>query len=642
MRFLALCLAAGAFASAGPSHAKTLLILQSEEGDYVGQGELRSFQAADGTFSATRNGDPGVDVSFSGAESWYLDFAAPADAELQPLLYPDAERFNSATVSGLDVGGDGRGCNQVEGAFRVHEIVYGAGNAVDQFAADFVQHCEGDPRKLVGSIRVNATDTIPDLVDDDADGAADIADVCPGSPDPDQRDSDLDGVGDACDPSLQASFVLLDSEEGDSIGLGQRLHWSAANALLRFERNGDEGIDVSVEDLGTGDFWRLDLSGPGDAPLAPGAYEMAERFNGPAIPGLDVGGAGRGCNSVAGRFDVFEAEYAPDGEILVFSADFEQHCEGGVPALRGSIRYRAAFRPVAGDLDGDGWLDAADNCSGAPNPPQWDSDANGRGDGCGLEPAAQKCVNEMNKGAASLAQIRGAAGFACMKYASKGDAGKLGTPATAQDCLGNDVGGKFANAAAKLEAKEDAVCAAGASFAYSDAAGIADAVALGGEELMADLFGANLDAALILFATNPDGARCQQEIVKRANAATAALWKLTVKQKKAILLGKKVPTALSSDDLAAQLMAFLASDQRGAVSKPFTALSRGSGRRCGALPGLVAAFPGCAPVHASALAACAERAVRCRFCQQLAAVDALALDCDAFDDGNANLSCEDL
>jgi hypothetical protein len=642
MRFLALCLAAGTLISASPSDAKTLLILQSEEGDYIGQGELRTFQAGDGTFTAMRSGDQGVSVSFSGAESWFLDFAAPADAELQPILYPDAERFNSATVPGLDVGGDGRGCNQVEGAFRVHEIVYGAGSAVDQFAADFVQHCEGDPRKLVGSIRVNATDSIPDLVDDDADGAAEIADVCPGTPDSDQRDSDLDGAGDACDPSLQASFVLLDSEEGDYVGQGQRLHWSAANALLRFERNGDEGVDISIEDLGTGDSWHLDLSGPGDAPLAPGAYEMAERFNGPAIPGLDVGGAGRGCNSVTGRFDVFEAEYAPDGDVLVFSADFEQHCEGGAPALRGSIRYRAAFRAAAGDLDGDGWLDAEDNCSGAPNPPQFDTDGNGRGDGCGLEPAEQKCVNEMNKGAASLSQLRGAAGVACMKYASKGDASKLGTPATAQDCLGNDVGGKFARAASKLEAKEDAVCAAGASFAYSDAVGIADAAALGGEGLMADLFGADLDAALILSATNPDGARCQQEIVKRATGAKNALWKLTVKQKKAILLGKKVPTALSSDDLAAQLTAFLASNPKGAVSKPFTALSRGSGKRCGALPGLVAAFPGCAPVHASALAACAERAVRCRFCQELAAADDLVLDCDAFDDGSSNFSCEDL
>lgn len=38
-------------------------------------------------------------------------------------------------------------------------------------------------------------------VDDDADAIEDIKDTCPKVADPDQRDSDSDGAGDACDPS---------------------------------------------------------------------------------------------------------------------------------------------------------------------------------------------------------------------------------------------------------------------------------------------------------------------------------------------------------------------------------------------------------------------------------------------------------
>jgi hypothetical protein len=54
-----------------------------------------------------------------------------------------------------------------------------------------------------------------------------------------------------------------------------------------------------------------------------------------------VFGSGRGCNEVTGRFVIHEIAFAADGSVLRFVADFEQHCEGGPPALRGTIRYYA-------------------------------------------------------------------------------------------------------------------------------------------------------------------------------------------------------------------------------------------------------------------------------------------------------------
>jgi hypothetical protein len=626
-----------------PAGSETLLILDSDAGDYVGQGALRQFVPADGSFSAFRNADQGVSVGFTGGESWDLDFAAPGDVDLQNLLYEDATRypFQAPAVPGLSVSGDGRGCSELTGSFQVHEIVYGTGTDVDSFAADFVQFCDGSPRKLVGSIRFNSADVLPDLFDDDMDGVGEIGDNCPGLANPDQRDSDQDFEGDVCDADPRATFVLFASEAGDYVGQGLRQHFNVANALIGVEEGSGGGLDVDLE---TGDFWHLSLAGPAGSPPTVGVYEGATRFGGPAQPTLDVGGDGRGCNSVAGRFEVFEAEFAPDGTPLVFSADFEQHCEGADPALFGSIRYRAAFRPVKKDLDGDGWLDAEDNCRGVPNPPQYDTDADGVGDGCGLSASKQKCVNEMNKAGAALLKLRGAANLACLKNAAKGKLDKLGVPATAQDCLTNDVGGKSAKAVAKIAAKQALLCADVPEFGYAGAGAVAATADALSPRVMEALFGSDLDAVLIPAATDPVGAKCQEELAKRTHASIDALWKLTLKQKKAVLLGAKVLSATSAESLGDKLAAHLDSDPGGAVTRSFAALGAGAVRRCSAVANLGAAFPGvggaCPVTDVASLSACAERYARCFWCLELGGFDGpLPLDCDVFDNGVDDLTC---
>ena len=159
---------------------------------------------------------------------------------------------------------------------------------------------------------------------------------------------------------------------------------------------------------------------------------------------------------------------------------------------------------------------------------------------------------------------------------------------------------------------------------------------------MESLFGPDLDAALIPAATDPIGAKCQEELTKRTHAAVDALWKLTLKQKKAVLLGAKVLSATDAASLAEKLESYVASDPGGAVTRAFAALDAGAAKRCGAVADLAAAFPGaaCAPADLPALGACAERAARCEFCRSLAAFDALALDCDLFDDGADDASCD--
>jgi hypothetical protein len=98
--------------------------------------------------------------------------------------------------------------------------------------------------------------------------------------------------------------------------------------------------------INNGDYWTTDFAGPTTVRLAPGDYDNAQRypFQPAGTPGLSVYGAGRGCNTLTGNFDVLKASYNSSNVLLGFSANFEQHCEGGVPALFGWLRYKTKLQ----------------------------------------------------------------------------------------------------------------------------------------------------------------------------------------------------------------------------------------------------------------------------------------------------------
>ena len=55
---------------------------------------------------------------------------------------------------------------------------------------------------------------------------------------------------------------------------------------------------------------------------------------------------------------------------------------------------------------------------------------------------------------------------------------------------------------------------------------------------------------------------------------------------------------------------------------------------------LLAAFPGCGTGDPGALGLCLDARVECRVCLLLNTADALCTDCDLFDDGVPNSSCQ--
>lgn len=135
------------------------------------------------------------------------------------------------------------------------------------------------------------------------------------------------------------TFLSFTSQSGDYIGQGETLMFTPTDSGFTSMISQDNR-ELAVSVLPSSSFWDLHLTAPAGTKLLPGVYEGASRwpFQAPPTPGLDFSGDGRGCNTSTGRFVVLEAVYAPFGYVERFHATFEQHCEGGTPALFGEIQ----------------------------------------------------------------------------------------------------------------------------------------------------------------------------------------------------------------------------------------------------------------------------------------------------------------
>ncbi len=93
--------------------------------------------------------------------NWYVEISTRSLGKpLLPGTYTDAQRasFTDPNHPGLDVYGDGVGCNMVTGQFRVIEMnaapADGGQPIVKSFTAVFEQHCEGGSSFNTGCIHV--------------------------------------------------------------------------------------------------------------------------------------------------------------------------------------------------------------------------------------------------------------------------------------------------------------------------------------------------------------------------------------------------------------------------------------------------------------------------------------------------------
>ena len=149
------------------------------------------------------------------------------------------------------------------------------------------------------------------------------------------------------------NILFYHSEPGDYIGGGVDATFDATMGTFSVLASiSPSWVRLSFNTPSYSHWWYLNLVAPNNAPLQPGAYEGSARwpFQAATQPGLDFSGDGRGCNTSTGRFDVYELVRDGTGTIVQFAANWEQHCEGMVPALFGQIRFNSdvpIIKPVS-------------------------------------------------------------------------------------------------------------------------------------------------------------------------------------------------------------------------------------------------------------------------------------------------------
>lgn len=406
----------------------------SEPGDYIGGGVERIYHPGNSeiSLSGTR---AGVTVGVSGGtrgDYFNLTFAAPSGDQLEEGgVYYGAQRssFREAGRPGIDISGDGRGCNEQLGNFEVMDLETDSAGKVIRLSLVYEQHCEGGVPALFGEVRYGyAAPTgpaaIPTLVRWPVAELQDPSTVQPvtlvawnapvtvsrvalAGPDAaafsiraDECTGKTLAAGTSCQVfvrfdaptagtkhgALQLTHgggvteveldgharggrtqLVMDSESGDWIGGGVDRTYTPQNATIA--GGGSRRFVWMNVEADDGDWWSADFEvGDGDIIAAGRTYSNATRypFNNDGN-GMSISGSGRGCNTLTGWFAVDEATFDADGGLESLSLRYEQHCEGGSAALRGVVEWRA------GDTTGEPtWLGGSG--SGAPGenpPPPW-------------------------------------------------------------------------------------------------------------------------------------------------------------------------------------------------------------------------------------------------------------------------------
>jgi hypothetical protein len=232
-------------------------------------------------------------------------------------------------------------------------------------------HCEDRDRD--GSLDID--DICPNIhssgIDSDLDGIGDECDNCPRNANPDQQDTNQNGIGRACD----------DDEDRDRDGIPNNLDFcpDIPTQLNQHRDNDQDGIGNECDNCIEGpnpDQLDSDEDGIGDA--------CTDTDRDGLIDALD------NCPQIRNR-DQEDDDGDGVGNI----------CEPDLDADSDRVRNADDNCPDdwnsnQADSDGDGIGDACDNCPETPNPDQLDTDEDERGNACDLCPLIPGGTDEIN------------------------------------------------------------------------------------------------------------------------------------------------------------------------------------------------------------------------------------------------------
>jgi hypothetical protein len=124
----------------------------SDAGDYVGGGVTKTYLNST-SLIAVDGGAAGFSLSVSGLRDWWNGtFSAPTGTTFTAGTTYRTARFADATHAGLDISGNGRGCNASTGTLTIQSLEL-TGDRITGVRAVFEQHCEGSAPALRGTLR---------------------------------------------------------------------------------------------------------------------------------------------------------------------------------------------------------------------------------------------------------------------------------------------------------------------------------------------------------------------------------------------------------------------------------------------------------------------------------------------------------
>ena len=135
------------------------------------------------------------------------------------------------------------------------------------------------------------------------------------------------------------SLVLV-SDPDDFIGQGGTYVFEHADGRAGMVSWGDQRqeFDMAFGNGESGGYF--EIAAPPGEKIKPGYYPHAQRapFRDEGRPGIDISMDSRGCNTIAGWFDVKYIDFNSDGSVRRARITFAQHCEGDLDALYGELR----------------------------------------------------------------------------------------------------------------------------------------------------------------------------------------------------------------------------------------------------------------------------------------------------------------
>lgn len=274
-----------------------------------------------------------------------IELAAPMEGALGVGVYQDAQpfAFQDPGRPGLSVTGL---CESDGGRFEIVELHYGYVGHVDRLGAVFESPgCRGfvvyrrGRNDWTGEAEngaptppppVEVPPTLPEVI------AAFAA-----------EDPQLQGLQLPESPTEPHMTAYARGE--DWVARGRRILLQADGAAVEWNNGwSPEGRAVDLRMRrprpdGLVDVFEVALMSPLQEEIRTRVYPWAGNFPFQAggYPGIRVGGLGNGCATASGIFRVLELKRAPDGRLLRFAADYEQHCEQYGPPMEGFVVYRA-------------------------------------------------------------------------------------------------------------------------------------------------------------------------------------------------------------------------------------------------------------------------------------------------------------